>query len=192
MTKNERGITLMILVVTIIVILILAGVVMSINMNINKSVDLKEIVANMELIKSVGTQYRDKYIDETIIEKNETDGTVTYHLPKQFVGTHEVALNQGTMINNLLRFGGKEQETLLETSNYWYRLEQKDLDEFKLDIKLNNEYYFLNYSTLSVAYCKDEKDGSQYKGVKIKKNNREKYVYFYDDLKNVKTREVRN
>ena len=34
MTKNERGITLMILVVTIIVILILAGVVMSINMNI--------------------------------------------------------------------------------------------------------------------------------------------------------------
>lgn len=169
MTKNEKGITLMILIITIIVILILAGVVMSINMSLNKSIDLKEIVSNMELIKASASMYREKYIDETVIEKNEENGTTTYYLPEQFVGIQESGATQGTIINSLLRYGGKSSETLLDSANYWYRLDQDALDKMNIDIKLNNEYYFVNYSTLSVAYCKAEQDGSQYMGVKIKK-----------------------
>ena len=62
MLKNEKGVTITILVVTIVVLLILASVVMSINMSLNTTVNLKQVVSNMEIIKSTASQYRAKYL----------------------------------------------------------------------------------------------------------------------------------
>ena len=56
MLKKQSGITLTVLIITVVVLLILASVIMSINMRLNKTVDLKEIQANMETIKIVASE----------------------------------------------------------------------------------------------------------------------------------------
>ena len=64
MLKKQSGVTLTVLIITVVVLLILASVIMSINMRLNKTVDLKEIQANMETIKIVASEYRTKYLDD--------------------------------------------------------------------------------------------------------------------------------
>lgn len=192
MLKNEKGITITILIVTIIVMLILAGVIMSINMSLNKSADLKEIVSNMELIRSSASIYRDKYIDETVTK--EEDGITTYTISDKFIGTKTNINNTSTdTMYKLLSYSNKSM--LGDVPYYWFELSQDDLDTLGIDITLNNDKYFVNYKTLSVAYCKNEKDEqSNYKGILARKDGRknEKYYYFYEDIKNLKTDEVRN
>ena len=109
MVKNEKGITLMILVVTIIVIIILAGVVMSINMNLNKSVELKEVLANMEMIRTAAAPYRDKYIGDTVIEEVEGEIDI-YHISDKFIGEH-VDPKNSEMMNSLLNYAGEDTIT---------------------------------------------------------------------------------
>ena len=201
MTKNEKGITMMILVVTIIVILILAGVVMSINMNLNKTVELKEVIANMEIIKTAATPYRDKYIGDTVIIQQGTgdDREVIHQISKEFIGEYKHPKN--SEINKLLSYA--EMDTISDTAYYWFQLKKEDLEKLNVNIKTNNsnedDLYFINYDSLEVAYCKDKKDDhGNYIGIKVRKRFngtggalREKYLYFYKDLKDVKTKEVR-
>lgn len=193
MLKNEKGITLTILVVTIIVMLILAGVIMSINMNLNKEADLKEIVSNMELIRSAASIYRDKYIDETVTTEGD-DGVKIYTISDKFIGTKTNINNTSTdTMYKLLSYSNKSM--LGDEPYYWFELSQDDLNTLGIDITLNNDKYFVNYKTLSVAYCQNERDEqSNYKGILARKDGRknEKYYYFYEDVKNLKTDEVRN
>jgi len=196
MLKREKGVTLTILVVTIIVMLILAGVIMSINMNLNKTTDLKEVVSNMELIKMIAADYRNKYISETVVEIDENNNKIVT-ISDKFKGTHLDPQNASDIIMSLLGYSNKTQLGIDETGYYWFRLDKKDLEEIGIDNIKDNELYFVNYQTLDIAYCKNERDSeSNYKGVKAvvktAKGKKEKYVYFYSELKNVKTDEVRD
>lgn len=201
MVKNEKGITLMILVVTIIVIIILAGVVMSINVNLNKSVELKEVLANMEMIRTAAAPYRDKYIGDTVIEEVEGEIDI-YHISDKFIGEH-VDPKNSEMMNSLLNYAG--EDTITSDAHYWFKLDKEALEKLNINLETNKsgkdgeDVYFINYSKLEVGYCKNKKDDrGYYVGIKVRKRFggsadpiKEKYVYFYKTLKDVKTREVR-
>ncbi len=205
MVKNEKGITLMILVVTIIVIIILAGVVMSINMNLNKSVELKEVLANMEMIRTAAAPYRDKYIGDTVEEKvtdKDNVESIIYHISDKFIGEHLDPKNS-EMMNSLLNYAG--EDTITPDAHYWFKLDKEALEKLNINLKTTNsgkdgeDVYFINYSELEVGYCKNKKDDrGYYVGIKVRKRFggsadpiKEKYVYFHKTLKDVKTREVR-
>lgn len=204
MVKNEKGVTLMILVVTIIVIIILAGVVMSINMNLNKSVELKEVLANMEMIRTAAAPYRDKYIGDTVEETKEGESTV-YHISNKFIGEH-LDPKDNEIMSSLLNYSSKD--TITEDAHYWFKLDKEALEKLNINLETTKtgkngedeeDIYLINYSKLEVGYCKNKKDDrGYYVGIKVRKRfgNRndpikEKYVYFYEDLRDVKTREVR-
>ena len=201
MVKNEKGITLMILVVTIIVIIILAGVVMSINMNLNKSVELKEVLANMEMIRTAAAPHRDKDIGDTVIEEVEGEIDI-YHISDKFIGEH-VDPKNSEMMNSLLNYAG--EDTITSDAHYWFKLDKEALEKLNINLETTNsgkddeDVYLINYSKLEVGYCKNKKDDrGYYVGIKVRKRFggsadpiKEKYVYFYKTLKDVKTKEVR-
>ena len=199
--KNQKGITLVALVVTIIVLLILAGVVMSINMNLNKSVELKEVLANMEMIRTAAAPYRDKYIGDTVIEEVEGEIDI-YHISDKFIGEHVDPINS-EMMNSLLNYAG--EDTITSDAHYWFKLDKEALEKLNINLETTNsgkddeDVYLINYSKLEVGYCKNKKDDrGYYVGIKVRKRFggsadpiKEKYVYFYKTLKDVKTKEVR-
>ena len=187
MLKKQSGITLTVLIITVVVLLILASVIMSINMRLNKTVDLKEIQANMETIKIVASEYRTKYLDD---ETEDISGNI--QISNKFVGKHCTSSNSsGEIISALLEY----RENIGKLSNYWFQLDSSNIDALGTGIKLkDDELYFINYETLDIAYCKKTTetgvDGKKcYQGVKTKKGE---YNYFYSDIKNLKTDEVSN
>ncbi len=184
MLKNEKGVTITILVVTIVVLLILASVVMSINMGLNTTVNLKQVVSNMEIIKSTASQYRAKYLEDTVTDEI---GNVT--VSDKFIGKHCDPTSNRTVISKLLAYKGST-----EISDYWFELNYENIEELSKEIKIEkDDLYFINYENLDVAYCKNIKEVSKnkeyYQGIKTKAGV---YKYFYEDLKNLKTDEVGN
>ena len=199
MIKKENGVTLTILLVTIVIMIILAGVIMSISMSLTKTSDIKEIVANMELIRGVASDYRNKYLDDSEIERDDNNNITSIKVSTKFIGTKEDPHQANSIIQQLLRSTYLDSEFLnllsQEKGWYWYRLDKTDLDKMGLNnIDLDNEAYLVNYYDLDVAYCKTTLDDSnRYKGIKSKQKNGEtKYVYFYEGLKNLKTDEMSN
>lgn len=200
MIKKENGVTLTILLVTIVIMIILAGVIMSISMSLTKTSDLKEIVANMELIRAVASDYRNKYLDESEIIRDSNSNNITEIKPSaKLKGTNEDPTSASSTIQLLLRSTYTDSEFMNLISQekrwYWYKLDKTDLDTMGLgSIELNNEVYLVNYYDLDVAYCKSTlDDNNRYKGIKSKgKDGKTKYVYFYEDLKKLKTDEMSN
>ena len=199
MIKKENGVTLTILLVTIVIMIILAGVIMSISMSLTKTSEIKEIVVNMELIRGVASDYRNKYLDDSEIERDDNNNITSIKVSTKFIGTKEDPHQANSIIQQLLRSTYLDSEFLnllsQEKGWYWYRLDKTDLDKMGLNnIDLDNEAYLVNYYDLDVAYCKTTLDDSnRYKGIKSKQKNGEtKYVYFYEGLKNLKTDEMSN
>ena len=175
MLRNNKGITLTILVVTIIVMLILAAVTMSININTNKTVDLKAVVANMELIRNAAQAYSDKYFD------NEVEGVI---LPGTKNGSTDAIIQR--LLQEIY-----EEGTEMEVSQYWYKLDNEALKQMNIDIELfDDEAYFVDYNSMNVAYIKhSELEDNKYPGFRDRNVN---YLYFYDQLKNLKTDQLGN
>lgn len=175
MFKNNHGVTLTILVITIIIMLILAAVTMSININTSKTIDLKELVVNMELIRTSAQGYADRYVG--------TEGDIE-NLP----GINSSYVNgiMGTLIGST-----HEDDDAIELSTYWFLLDQEALDTMGLDIKLQeHEAYFVDYKTMEVAYVKSTTPvNGTYPGITTKD---EKVLYFYDQIKNLKADDIGN
>ena len=186
MLKKQSGVTLTVLIITVVVLLILASVIMSINMRLNKTVDLKEIQANMETLKIVASEYRAKYLDDETV-----DSSGNVKISNNFVGRHCIPNSSNEIILALLQYRGN----IGKMSNYWFQLDSSNIDQLGTDIKLkDDELYFINYENLDVAYCKKTtetgKNGTKcYQGIKTKKGE---YNYFYSDIKDLKTDEVSN
>ncbi len=183
MYKNNKGITLTILVITIVIMLILATITMSINININKTVDLKTIVANMELIKTAAQAYADKYFEGT-----SADGEDIINSEITLPGIKN-GISQ-SIITRLLNEIRLEDEEIV-VSNYWYMVDNDALKTMNIDLTLNgNERYFIDYKNMNVAYIKDTNlKNNKYPGF-IDRNGH--YLYFYEQLKNVKTDQLGN
>ena len=148
MIKKENGVTLTILLVTIVIMIILAGVIMSISMSLTKTSEIKEIVANMELIRGVASDYINKYLDDSEIERDDTNNITSIKVSTKFIGTKEDPHQANSIIQQLLRSTYLDSEFLnllsQEKGWYWYRLDKTDLDKMGLNnIDLDNEGHIL-------------------------------------------------
>ena len=139
MIKEQKGITMLTLAITIIVIIIIAGVTFSLSRGLIKESELKTDITNMLLIQARA---------DVIYDKNQFDDTVN------LVGT--------TVTDEMINKYGIEAEK-------WYVWSNKETtEEGKISAKdeLNNlnisieddEFYIVNYETSEVIYSEGYTD----------------------------------
>ena len=143
--KNEKGITIVALVIIIIILIILAGVSITLGGDVIKSAKLQSINTNMLLI-----QAKAKVIfEESNFNKDET----------LLKGTKVSQITENQEVLKLI------SESIIEDVENSYVLSQEDLDEiglYNIDIE---DGYIVNYQTEEIIYVKGFKlkDTTYYK-----------------------------
>lgn len=134
MIKNNKGITIVSLVIVIIVLIIIAGVSIGVGGNVIKSAKLQSINTNMLLI-----QAKAKVIfEESNFNKDES-------------------LLKGQKVSDII---GNEQiqelvsQSVIDDTQNYYLLSQEDLDEIGLYNIEVGDGYVVNYQTEEIIYVK--------------------------------------
>ena len=144
MLKNNHGVTLSILVVTIIVIFIIGGITISATSSLLIDTKAKNALSNMYLIKGKM---------ETIYEEHQFSGK-----DLKFAGTDNP--NISTKVSNISTLsqygissdGLPASET---TDNYWYTWNKNTLEELGFDTSMlpkENSEYIVYYVTEEIIY----------------------------------------
>lgn len=133
MIKNNKGITLSLLVSMIIIMSIIAGITITISNSIIKDTKAKSIITNMYIVKGKL---------EVIYEDYEFSGI---NLPGTNVDINLLS------IYDITSDGLSINET---TDNLWYRLNSTDLEEMGVDSGMlsNNSEFIVNYSLGEVIF----------------------------------------
>ncbi len=143
MKLNEKGITIVALVIMIIIMIILAGVSITAGVGVLKSTKLQNINVNMLLIEAKA---------KTIAEETNFDAENT-----QLIGTKVSEYSGNKKVSQLVTDG------IIENPEECYVLSKEDLNSMGLS-KINEEAkYIVNYKTSEVIYVDGfEQDGKTY------------------------------
>lgn len=140
---NQRGITIISLIITIIILLILASVTVYMGDNVIKQAKLQTINTNMMLI-----QVKIKTIAEQAKFNKDTSN---------YKGTVISNVSNNKKIEELINNG------IVEDANKYYLLSKDDLDSMGLEKIDIEDGYMVNYDTEEVIYVKGfENDGITY------------------------------
>jgi len=138
--KNNRGVTLISLAVSIVVIGILAGVTIKYGGNLVTRASLQNINTNMLLI-----QAKTRAIEENAKFNNDSS---------KYVGIKVSDISEYEMISELIGLG------VINTTENWRLLQKTQLETMGLG-KINVEKgYIVNYDTEEIVYAK----GFKYNG----------------------------
>lgn len=141
--SNQRGITIISLVITIIMLLILASVTVYTGDNVIKHAKLQTINTNMMLI-----QVKVKTIAEQAKFNKDTSN---------YKGTVITDVSSDNKISELINNG------VIEDTSKYYLLSKSDLDSMGLEKIDIEDGYIVNYDTEEVIYVKGfEHDGTTY------------------------------
>lgn len=140
MIKNNKGVTLISLVVTILVLGILAGVSLTAGTSVITQVRAGRIVSNMSLVKAKA---------QTIYEEYQFYNNDISYLAKAdedvyFVGTMDLNVTQ----EEIDMIATEAGVTSLDVSSWeWYKWDKETLESQGLDKQMlgNNECFFVNY-----------------------------------------------
>lgn len=143
--KNENGITLSALVITIIVIFILASISINYGVDTLNESKAKTLEASLEMVEQAVAE---QYVKAT--ELNLLDVKTTSDQPSTFVGTI-VKPSELPKINDSLDFQKKDvltSKTDITYAESYYRLTPTDLEKLKIESDDDTKYtYIVNYST---------------------------------------------
>jgi len=143
MRKNERGITMVSLVITMVVLGIITGITIFTGMGIIKQVELQTINTNMMLI-----QAKVKTIAEQAKFNKDTNN---------YLGDLVSEISGNDDIDELIEVG------VIEDSSKCYLISQSDLNNMGLNQVDIAEGYVVNYETEEIIYVKGfENDGNTY------------------------------
>ncbi len=133
MLKNNKGVTLTILVITIIVIIILAGTVITASNLIITSTKAKTVVTNMYLVQSKAEALNEEY------EFNNIDTSNYIGKPISDLNSYGIAVNAG---------------------DKWFVWDETTLVNLGFDNNMlsNGGEFIVNYKTGEVIYTKGVKD----------------------------------
>lgn len=142
MIKNNRGVTMSILVVTIIVIMILAGVTITTSNFLIRNTKAKAVISNMYLVKAKA---------ESLYEEYEFSGDT---LP-----TEDEFLGKRVTVSSL-RMYNVESSGNIEEDNTWYIWTETTVQNNGLDTEMLSDgaEYIVNYATGEVIYTTGVKD----------------------------------
>lgn len=143
--KNENGITLSALVITIIVIFILASISINYGVDTLNESKAKTLEASLEMVEQAVAE---QYVKATELNLLDVKTTSDQPQPSTFVGTI-VKASELPKINDSLDFQKKdylESKTDITYAESYYKLTSTDLE--KLKIESDDDYtYIVNYST---------------------------------------------
>lgn len=131
MVKNNRGITILGLIITILILVILTGVSINMGFSTIKEIRVGRIISNMTMVKAKV---------ETIYEENQ--------------------FNQTPLIGEattLLELSKEEKERVgMDDSWNWYKWTSVTLQNQGLDPQMlaENEFFLVNYEHAEIVYSK--------------------------------------
>lgn len=131
---NQKGITLLILVITIVILLILASITIYTGGNIIQKANLQNINTNMMLI-----QAKTKTIAEQSKFNKDASG---------YQGTKISEVMGNTQIDSLVANG------IIEDKEKYFLLSQDNLNQMGLEKIKIDEGYVVNYETDEIIYVK--------------------------------------
>ncbi len=148
MVKNNKGITIITLVVTIIVMLILASVTIVTTTDLLHSSRMKNYITIMHLIKVEAEKAYEEYQfdnDEKHLTMNGKATKFTEQVPLSSI--------EKTKVENEMNMSGVENAKQL-----WYKWNKEILTALGIDasnmINTSNDYFIVNYATGEVVYNK--------------------------------------
>ena len=147
--KNENGITLSALVITIIVIFILASISINYGVDTLNESKAKTLEASLEMVEQAVAE---QYVKAT--ELNLLNVKTTSEQPATFVGTiikandlPQIAGSDSIVFQKKEELAGKTNADITYAESY-YRLTPTDLEKLKIESDDNTKYtYIVNYST---------------------------------------------
>lgn len=147
--KNENGITLSALVITIIVIFILASISINYGVDTLNESKAKTLEASLEMVEQAVAE---QYVKAT--ELNLLNVKTTSEQPATFVGTiikandlPQIAGSDSIVFQKKEELAGKTNADITYAESY-YRLTPTDLENLKIESDDNTKYtYIVNYST---------------------------------------------
>lgn len=143
--KSDKGVTIVMLVITVIVLIIIAGISINTSVSFMNDVRVGRIVANMELVQAKV---------EVIYEEYQFQGENSKH--KVLIGT---AVEGSTIAKQI----SGEEKSLLKTSygeafftsTLWYAWDRDTLKEQGLDINMLDDkdaIFWVNYEYSEIIY----------------------------------------
>lgn len=151
MNKNQKGITIVSLVITIIILLIIGGVSVTVGTSVIKQAAITNINTNMMLI-----QAKIKTIAEQAKFNNNTDN---------YKGTILSEVSGNKKVDKILEAG------IIEDASKYYLLSKDDLVSMGLEKIDIEDGYIVNYETEEIIYVKGyENDGITYHKLTDMKN----------------------
>ena len=147
--KNENGITLSALVITIIVIFILASISINYGVDTLNESKAKTLEASLEMVEQAVAE---QYVKAT--ELNLLNVKTTSEQPATFVGTiikandlPQIAGSDSIVFQKKEELAGKTNADITYSESY-YRLTPTDLEKLKIESDDDTKYtYIVNYST---------------------------------------------
>lgn len=143
MNKNSKGITLVVLVLTIVILMILTSVTVYTGSSIIKQVSLQNINTDMMLIQAKA---------KTIVEQAKFNKDNS-----NYKGTPLINVLDNKKIDKLI------DEGIVEDVTKYYLLSKDDLNSMGLEKVDIADGYLVNYETEEIIYVKGfEKDNNTY------------------------------
>lgn len=150
MLKNNKGVTILSLVITIIILFILAGVSMNTGFSVMNDVRCGRIISNMALVKAKAEVIYEDYQ----FYNNDTDylaGEGAYQIDSTTYKLENVSISAEEV--KLIAEGAETSEA--EVLNWdWYKWNSSTLQAQGLDQTIlgENEYLYVNYEHQEIIY----------------------------------------
>lgn len=163
MIKNQKGVTISMLAVTIIILVILAGITISTGSNLIRSSKLRNYITTMNLIKleveKIAEQFEFENFDSSTIES-------------YYDVSNAMKIEQDVMINSLTYLTESEKNMIISPTSemfnsipvedLWFKWYGPILDDLKIeytnmfdaDDDASEIYFYINYATGEVIYPK--------------------------------------
>lgn len=148
MLKNNKGVTLFALVITIVLLVILTGVSLNTGFDVIKDVRVGRIISNMTLIKAKVETIQEEYT----FYNNDTDCLVGEG-PYKISTVENVSMSEG----EVSLIAQKNNVTKAEVLNWdWYKWDAGILESQGLDKKMvgDDEAFYVHYESSEIVYSK--------------------------------------
>lgn len=148
MLRNNKGITLFALIMTIVLLTILTGVSLNTGFDVIKDVRVGRIISNMTLIKAKVETIQEEYT----FYNNDTDCLVGQG-PYKMSAIENVSMSE----EEVRLIAQQNNVTETEVSNWdWYKWDGSILESQGLDKKIvrDDEAFYVHYGTSEIVYSK--------------------------------------
>ena len=151
MIKNNKGVTLLALIITVVVMLILTGITVNLSYTSVSKIRSNKLEADLQIVRQAVVERYQMARTANKLHVNKNDEQISFWVGKQ-IEASKISLpsyKDGEEILGLNNFKTQiEANTIQYQEDYYYRLTKEDLKS--LGIEDNKYTYVVNYKTAEV------------------------------------------